>query len=44
MNVRNGVAACGQAVGLVYDISSVKELIDSIINGAKEIRQRLLAG
>ncbi|MFO8101604.1 MAG: nitronate monooxygenase family protein [Dehalococcoidia bacterium] len=32
-----GLQACGQVVGLIGDIPTAKEIIDSIINGAKEI-------
>jgi nitronate monooxygenase len=31
----------GQVVGLIHDVPSVKEIIDSIINGATAIMQRL---
>jgi nitronate monooxygenase len=40
-DVNDGVFACGQAVGLIHDIPSVKELIDGIINDARLINQRL---
>jgi NAD(P)H-dependent flavin oxidoreductase YrpB (nitropropane dioxygenase family) len=40
-DVNDGVIACGQAVGLIRDIPSVKELIDGIIKEAKLISQRL---
>ncbi|MFC1919268.1 NAD(P)H-dependent flavin oxidoreductase [Chloroflexota bacterium] len=39
----NGLVHCGQVVGLIKDIPSVKELIDRIVDEAKEIRQRLSA-
>ncbi|MFC2022269.1 NAD(P)H-dependent flavin oxidoreductase [Chloroflexota bacterium] len=35
-----GLAACGQAVGLIHDIPTVKEVIDGIIEGAEEIIKR----
>ncbi len=40
-NLDAGLQACGQVVGLVKDIPSVKEVIDGIINGAVEILDRL---
>ncbi len=36
-----GLQACGQVVGLVHDIPSVKELIDGIISEADKIINRL---
>jgi nitronate monooxygenase len=36
-----GIASCGQAVGLINDIPTVKEVIDRMIAGAKPIVQRL---
>jgi len=36
-DLEKGVIACGQAVGLVSDIPTVKELIDRIIDEAKDI-------
>jgi len=38
-----GMAYCGQAVGLINNIPTVKEYIDSIVNGALEIGKRLSA-
>jgi len=39
-----GMAECGQAVGLINDIPTVKEVIDGIIEGAEEIiKKRLYA-
>ncbi|MFO7996151.1 MAG: nitronate monooxygenase [Dehalococcoidia bacterium] len=35
-----GLLACGQVVGLVRDIPSVKEIIDSVISEAEEIMER----
>jgi NAD(P)H-dependent flavin oxidoreductase YrpB (nitropropane dioxygenase family) len=32
-----GLAECGQVVGIIHDIPSVKEVIDGIIEGAEEI-------
>ncbi len=40
-DVNAGSIACGQAVGLIHDIPSVKEIIDGIISEAKLIGQRL---
>jgi nitronate monooxygenase len=40
-DVDDTVIACGQAVGLIHDIPSVKELIDGIISEARFISQRL---
>jgi len=40
-DVQHGMMSCGQVVGLVHDIPTVKEVVDSIINGAKEILDRL---
>ncbi len=33
--------ACGQNVGLIHEIKTVKEVIDDIVNGAREIAARL---
>jgi nitronate monooxygenase len=35
------VIACGQCVGLIYEIKSVKEVIEDIIQGAQSILERL---
>jgi len=40
-NVETGLISCGEVVGLIKKVMSVKEVIDSIINGAKEIVERL---
>ena len=37
-----GVAECGQVVGLIHDIPTVKEVIDGIITGAEEIIKKKL--
>jgi len=37
-----GMAECGQVVGLINDIPTVKELIDGIIEGAEEIIKKRL--
>lgn len=36
-----GIAYCGQVVGLINDIPTVKEVIEGIINGAQVIGERL---
>lgn len=36
-----GIAGCGQAVGLIDDIPTVKEFIDRLVAGATEIGKRL---
>ncbi|MEE9202525.1 MAG: nitronate monooxygenase [Dehalococcoidia bacterium] len=41
--VEKGVISVGEVVGLVRDIPTVKELIDSIIEGAQAIAERLHA-
>ncbi len=38
-----GVALCGQSVGLVHDIPSVKELMDNMVAGAIDSQKRLAA-
>jgi len=40
-DVQRGMMACGQVVGLIHDVPTVKEVVDSIINEAKEIMGRL---
>lgn len=40
-NTNAGIFYCGQAAGLVHDIPTVKEVIDSIIAGAKTVGQHL---
>lgn len=37
-----GLAECGQVVGLIHDIPTVKEVIDGIIQGAEEIIKKKL--
>ena len=39
-----GLVECGQVVGLIHDIPTVKEVIDGIITGAREIIEKRLAG
>ena len=36
-----GIIACGQVVGLLQDVPSIKEVVDSIVGGAKEICEKL---
>ena len=36
-----GLQSCGQVVGLIHDIPTVREVIDRIVKGAKEIIERL---
>ncbi len=38
-----GIASCGQVVGLIYDLPTVKEVIDTIITEARAITQRFLS-
>jgi NAD(P)H-dependent flavin oxidoreductase YrpB (nitropropane dioxygenase family) len=38
-----GIVACGQVVGLVHDIPTVKELIDRIIKEAEDVASRITA-
>ncbi len=40
-DVNAGLVACGQVVGLIHDVPSVKEIIDGIINEARLISKRL---
>jgi NAD(P)H-dependent flavin oxidoreductase YrpB (nitropropane dioxygenase family) len=40
-DVNAGVFCCGQAVGLIHDQSTVKEIIDSIVSEAGQVGQRL---
>lgn len=42
-DLNDGVLSCGQCVGLIHDIPSVKELIDRIMSEAVEVRSRLNA-
>lgn len=42
-DMEGAIIACGQCVGLVHDIKSVKEVIDEVIQGAQSILQRLNA-
>jgi len=40
-DINKGVIACGQVVGLMYDVPSVREIIQGIIGEAKAVGQRL---
>lgn len=40
-DVQQGLTSLGQVVGLIHDIPTVKEAVENIINGAKEILNRL---
>lgn len=40
-DVQRAMMSCGQVVGLVHEIPTVKEVVDSIINEAKEVLDRL---
>jgi len=40
-DVDNSLLPCGQVVGLIHDIPTVKEAVDSIINGVLAIEERL---
>jgi len=40
-DVDYGILACGQVVGILEDVPSVKEVVDSIISGAEEICNQL---
>ena len=40
-DIQGGITSCGQVVGLIHDVPTVKEVVDDIINGAKEIIDRL---
>ncbi len=39
-----GLAECGQVVGIINDIPTVKEVIDGIVSGAREIIEKKLPG
>ncbi len=40
-DLEEGLQACGQVVGLIQDIPTAKEVIDGIVNGAKNIIEGL---
>ncbi|HSB05077.1 MAG TPA: nitronate monooxygenase [Thermodesulfobacteriota bacterium] len=42
-DLNSAVIACGQCVGLIHDIKSVKEVIEEITQGAQTILQKLSA-
>ncbi len=37
-----GIAECGQVIGFIHDIPTVKELMESLVNGAEEIIRKKL--
>ncbi len=39
-----GLAECGQVVGIINDVPTVKEVIDGIVSGAREIIEKKLPG
>jgi NAD(P)H-dependent flavin oxidoreductase YrpB (nitropropane dioxygenase family) len=43
-DVNDATIACGQVVGLIHDLPTVKEIIDGIINEAGRIEKRLYEG
>jgi NAD(P)H-dependent flavin oxidoreductase YrpB (nitropropane dioxygenase family) len=43
-NLDRGLVACGQVIGLVHDIPTVKDLIDRVIKEAEEVVSRINAG
>ena len=40
-DINKGVIACGQIVGLIHEVPSVREIIENIMNEAKAVEQRL---
>ena len=40
-DVENSLLPCGQIVGLIHDISTMKEIVDSIVKGAIAVDERL---
>lgn len=42
-NLNDGVCSCGQCVGLIHDVPSIKELIDRIMTEATNVLHRLNA-
>jgi nitronate monooxygenase len=40
-DLENATIACGQNVGLIHEVKTVKEVIDEIIGGAREIATKL---
>ena len=39
-----GIAECGQVVGNIHDLPTVKDVIEGIVTGAHEIIQKKLPG
>jgi nitronate monooxygenase len=40
-DLEGGIAHSGQVVGMIREVTSVKEVIDDMVNGAKELQKRL---
>jgi nitronate monooxygenase len=40
-DIDDGIISCGQVAGLIEDVPSIKEVVDTIISGAKEICEKL---
>jgi nitronate monooxygenase len=40
-DLEGAIIACGQCVGLIHEIKSVKQVIEEMIQGAQSILQRL---
>jgi len=40
-DIDDGIVSCGQVAGLIEDAPSIKEVVDTIISGAKEICEKL---
>jgi hypothetical protein len=39
--VVNALLPCGQIVGLIYDIPTMKEIVDRIFKGVRDVDKRL---
>jgi NAD(P)H-dependent flavin oxidoreductase YrpB (nitropropane dioxygenase family) len=44
MSSESGPFACGQAVGLIRQIRTVKEVMDDFVTGSEELLKRMAAG
>jgi len=40
-DLEGAIIACGECVGLIHEVKSVKEVIDEIIQGAQSILEKL---
>jgi len=40
-DINKGIIACGQIVGLIHEVPSVREIIENIMNEARAVEQRL---